>query len=277
MKFIGKLVGGLLGLIATRNPVGCGVGLAMGHAWDAGWLTPLLPGGSPQGAFLEPLFGLAGAVAKADGRVSAAEIAGAERLMKRLDLDDSKRQLAIRSFNAGKETEFDVRDAVQRLRIFAGFRAEMKLMVIEVLAEIGAADGHLHRAGDAMLAHIASGIGLDHDLATSVLHARRPPGSEWKQDPPGATRSGEANRRWRGPERPPAATPPPDPYAVLGVARFDDESTIRRAYRKKMALHHPDKMQARGVSGEALVIAEATARTINAAWEQIKLQRGFKS
>ncbi len=275
MKYLGKLVGGLLGLFATRNPIGCGVGIAMGHAWDAGWLTPLLPGATPHGAFLEPLFGLAGAVAKADGRVSTAEIEGAERLMRRLDLDESKRQLAIRSFNAGKETEVDVRDATQRLRVFAGFRAEMKLMVIEVLAEIGAADGHLHRAGDSLLARIATDIGVDRDLAASILHARRPPGSAWHSEPGGPARGGNTDTRGRGPSRPPLATPPPDPYQILGVARSDDEDTIRRAYRKKMTQHHPDKMQARGVAGEALVIAEATARTINAAWEQIKLQRGF--
>ncbi|MEO6065232.1 MAG: co-chaperone DjlA [Lysobacterales bacterium] len=270
MKFIGKIVGGVLGLFATRNPIGCGVGIALGHAWDAGWLTPLLPGAGPRGAFLDPLFGLAGAVAKADGRVTPAEIASVEKLMRRLDLDEPKRQTAIRAFNDGKESAFDVGDAARRLRIFSGFRSEMKLMVIEVLAEVGAADGHLHMAGDGMLSRIAQDLGIDPDMATSILHARRPPGSTW-------TGQGDARR-----EPPPrSAAPPPrsapvlDPYQVLGVSRLSSESVIRNAYRKQITKHHPDKMQAQGIAGDALKRAEDKAQAINAAWEQIKVQRGF--
>ncbi len=274
MKIIGKIVGGVLGLFATRNAIGCGVGIAVGHAWDAGWLAPLLPGATPRGAFLDPLFGLAGAVAKADGRVTPAEIASVEKLMRRLDLDDPKRQTAIRAFNEGKEGAFDVGTAARRLRAFAGFRTEMKLMVIEVLAEVGAADGHLHVAGDGMLSRIANDLGIDHDTAASILHARRAPGSEWRAD--GHAARGEARR-----EAPPRNAPPPrpaaptDPYQVLGVSRLAGESAIRDAYRKLIAKYHPDKMHARGVSGEALKRAEGKAQSINAAWEQIKVQRGF--
>lgn len=265
MKVIGKLIGGALGFIITRNPIGLGMGLALGHAWDAGWLGPLLPSASPRGAFLEPLFGLAGAVAKADGRVTAAEIASAENLMRRLDLDEPKRQDAIRAFNGGKETAFDVGDATRRLRSFAGFRREMKVMVIEVLAEVGAADGHLHAAGDGMISRIAHDLGVDADTAGTILHARRSPGA--------------ASARAEPPPRdapPPRAVSTLDPFQVLGVSRLADEGTIRDAYRKAIAKYHPDRMHARGVTGDALKRGEAKAQAINAAWESIKVQRGYR-
>ncbi len=268
MKVIGKFIGGIAGLIVTRNPVGCGVGIAVGHAWDAGWLTSLLPGARPRGAFLDPLFGLAGAIAKADGRVTPAEIASVENLMRRLDLDEPKRHSAIRAFNEGKESRFDVGDAARRLRLFSGFRGEMKLMVIEVLAEVGAADGQLHAAGDSMLSRIAQDLGLDQDATTSILHARRAPGG-----------AGRHERAQPGPSRREPPGPPPrvavDPYQVLGVSRIANESAIRNAYRKLITQYHPDKMQARGVTGEALKRAEDQSRAINAAWEQIKVQRGY--
>lgn len=273
MKYLGKIIGGALGWVVTRNFTGCGVGIALGHAWDAGWLAPLLPGAGPRGAFLDPLFGLAGAVAKADGRVTPAEIASVEKLMRRLDLDEPKRQTAIRAFNDGKENAFDVGDAARRLRAFAGFRGETKLMVIEVLAEVGAADGHLHMAGDGMLSRIAHDLGIDQDMAASILHARRAPGSAWRG---GHTAQGETRRE--PPPRnaaPPRASPALDPYQVLGVARSANESAIRNAYRKLITKYHPDKMQARGVAGDALKRAEDKAQSINAAWEQIKVQRGF--
>jgi len=274
MKVIGKLVGGIVGFFVTRNPIGCGVGIALGHAWDAGWLTSLLPGAGPRGAFLDPLFGLAGAVAKADGRVTPAEIASVEKLMRRLDLDEPKRHSAIRAFNEGKESGFDVGAAARRLRLFAGFRGEMKLMVIEVLAEVGAADGHLHLAADGVLTRIARDLGLDQDTATSILHARRAPGSAWRNE--GAAQPGP--RRAPPPRDaspPPRAVPAVDPYQVLGVSRIANESAIRNAYRKLITKYHPDKMQARGIAGDALKRAEDQSRAINAAWEQIKVQRGF--
>ncbi len=274
MKFLGKLLGGVLGFFATRNAIGCGVGIALGHAWDAGWLTPLLPTTGSRGAFLDPLFGLAGAVAKADGRVTPAEIASVEKLMRRLDLDEPKRQTAIKAFNDGKEAGFDIGGATRRLRAFAGFRGETKLMVIEVLAEVGAADGHLHAAGDGLIARIANDLGVDADTATSILHARRAPGSAWRGagDPRGQAR-GEPSPRSAPP--PARATPALDPYQVLGVSRLAGESTIRDAYRKLITRYHPDKMHARGIAGDALKRAETKAQAINAAWEQIKVQRGF--
>jgi len=48
MRVIGKVVGGVVGFVVARNPLGMVVGAVVGHAFDAGWIA--LPGGSAEPA-----------------------------------------------------------------------------------------------------------------------------------------------------------------------------------------------------------------------------------
>lgn len=60
-----------------------------------------------------------------------------------------------------------------------------------------------------------------------------------------------------------------DPYALLGVERSWSFEQLRRHYRKRVAENHPDRLIARGVPQEFIVIANDRLAAINAAWEQI--------
>src|SRR5581483_9094244 len=84
----------------------------------------------------------------------------------------------------------------------------------------------------------------------------------------------ERIRLERGRRGPPRALAGPDPYTVLGVARDADERTVKRAYRKLIGEYHPDRMS--GAPEELRRRAEARASEINAAWERIQSERGFK-
>src|SRR5687767_11093317 len=214
MKIWGKLVGALLGWVLFRHPIGAALGFALGHAWDEGWLMPQLEPPVAAGEFVGPLFALAGAVAKANGRVSEAEIGATERLMRRMALDEQQRRVAIASFNEGKVEGFDVDAAAQAMRAWCVRRGDQRLIVLEVLAEIGAADGGLAAAAEARLARIARVLAIPHAALEWVLHRYR------------------AQAR---PQQPRESAPAkPDPYAVLGIASGAPESEIRRAYRRLM-------------------------------------------
>ena len=65
-----------------------------------------------------------------------------------------------------------------------------------------------------------------------------------------------------------------DPYAVLGITREANEREIKRAYRKLISQHHPDKLG--DVPAELKRRAEERAREINAAYEKIRADRGIK-
>ena len=62
-------------------------------------------------------------------------------------------------------------------------------------------------------------------------------------------------------------------YKVLGVKETDDDQVIKKAYRKLMSEHHPDKLIAQGVPEEAIKMATEKAQTIQAAYELIKKHR----
>ena len=40
MRWYGKLIGAILGWMLLRHPAGAVLGAALGHAFDAGWLSP---------------------------------------------------------------------------------------------------------------------------------------------------------------------------------------------------------------------------------------------
>lgn len=54
-------------------------------------------------------------------------------------------------------------------------------------------------------------------------------------------------------------------YAILGVPRSADQAAIRAAYRRQMALYHPDKVAALGI--ELQKVAGERTKEINAAYD----------
>jgi DnaJ like chaperone protein len=62
---------------------------------------------------------------------------------------------------------------------------------------------------------------------------------------------------------------------VLGIDATASDGEVRRAYRRLIAKHHPDKLQSRGASPEMIRVAEERAREINAAYEQLRSSRGI--
>jgi len=61
-----------------------------------------------------------------------------------------------------------------------------------------------------------------------------------------------------------------DPYKLLGADPDWPYDRLKAQYRKRVAESHPDRMIARGVPPEFVVIANDRLATINLAWEQIE-------
>ena len=61
---------------------------------------------------------------------------------------------------------------------------------------------------------------------------------------------------------------------MLGIERGADERAIKRAYRKLISEHHPDRLG--DLPEDMRKRAEARASEINAAYERIKAEKGFK-
>ncbi len=259
MKFTGKLIGALIGWIVFRNPVAVVLGVLFGHLWDVGAIGS--QAAAPPRDFIGPLFGLAGAIAKSDGRVSEPEITATENLIARLGLSAAQRSEAIARFKDGKEESFNIDRAIADLRDWCRGRRDRAYILLDLLLEIVFAEGQLAPEKLAIVRKLCATLGV-HEQELAALAAMRgygfghAGGYRQSQQPPGATPQGK------------------DPYAVLGITRAASEREIKTAYRRLMSQHHPDKL---GDVPEALKRrAEERAREINAAYEKIRVERGIR-
>lgn len=248
---IGKFLGGLIGLALTRHWLGLVVGVALGHAWDQGWLTRWWRTRKPRGAMLVPLFELAGIVARADGAVSEREVAAVETLIARMGLDAANRNRAVIHFDRGRDGDASVDEALDELAQFAGDNRALAIVWLDQLAAIAFADGTLDPNAAALLARSAKRFGVAGAEYDDLI-ARRARGDAAQSRGPGLA----------------------DPYAVIGVVPTADEATIRAAWRRLIAQYHPDR-QADAASADRAIDASRDAASINAAWEQIRSERGW--
>ena len=267
MNIVGKLVGALLGYLLLRHPFGIVLGGFFGHLWDIGALRPQPLRQGPQNSFIAPLFALAGAIAKSDGRVSEQEIAATENLMSRMQLGADQRAGAIDRFNAGKQPGFEVHAAIADLRSWAGGRRDLAFLLLDMLLDVVYAEGPLAPNKFVLVRKLCRELGV-HERELAALAAMR--GYAYAA---GGPRAGADNAYGgRGPARDQGTTGR-DPYAVLGLGHDANEREIKRAYRKMISQHHPDKLG--DVPAELKRRAEERAREINAAYERIQAQRGF--
>lgn len=67
-----------------------------------------------------------------------------------------------------------------------------------------------------------------------------------------------------------------DAYNVLGVDESASAQEVKRAYRKLMSEHHPDKLAAKGLPPEMMELAKQKAQELQAAYDLIRKEKGFK-
>ncbi|MBN8279097.1 MAG: co-chaperone DjlA [Gammaproteobacteria bacterium] len=273
MAWIGKVGGGILGLI-VGGPVGALIGSALGHQFDRGAGGDLLAGlGGPgddssaatwsaadrQRLFFRTTFQGLGALAKADGRVSEAEIDAARALMAELRLPEATVREAIGWFTEGKHPEFPLRERVLVLRRACRGEPELLRTFIEIQMDFLLGKPAITSAERALLLIMTDALGVGRmDLARleAILRARR----SFRQQRPGAA---------------PARTLD-GAYRALGLDTSATDADVKTAYRRLMNQHHPDKQAARGLPDSLLESAKERTHEIRAAYELIREARGMK-
>jgi len=256
---IGYLMGGFWGLL---------IGLALGAMFDRHLPKLLLFGltnfvakhqAEIQRAFFESTFTIMGHIAKADGRVSEEEIKLARQVMQRMNLDETATREAMRLFGEGKSSFFDLETQLHKLNTVIARQPHLCQMFIEIQLGVGFADGDLDAAERAILLKVCAALGLsEYDFARlenavrAEIHAHRPGG------------------------RAAGGMPMDDAYAILGIESSASDAEVKKAYRRLMSQHHPDKLAAKGLPKEMMKIAEQKTHEIRTAYERIREQRGFK-
>ncbi len=259
MSWWGKVVGGAFGFM-LGGPLGALLGAALGNYFDAGLDSTgtgdFLGRGSTervQTAFFTATFSIMGYIAKSDGHVSRTEIELAERVMQQMRLSPRQRQVAIDLFNAGKEDDFPFLQVLAQFRQEAARRRTLLQMFLEIIVATAFADGALDAEERKLLHDITAQLGFAPEQLDRLL-SRISGQTQFAQ-----TKSSEEQLR--------AA------HKLLGVAEGASGADVKRAYRRQMNQHHPDKLVAKGLPDEMMDIATRKAQEIKAAYELIKASR----
>jgi DnaJ like chaperone protein len=275
LSIVGKLVGGILGFMVGRFP-GMLIGILIGHFYDqAVDARRTRPRGTPlevSERFFTATFEVMGHVAKADGRVSEAEIAAARKLMRELNFDGPQIHIAIGFYTRGKSPDFDLEDSVQKLVTAVGnqphlLRAFLELQVRAALEGVdmqGAARDVIFR-----LAELLDISRLELAHMEAVLRLRR---EQFRQGNGQGQRQGSGT----GSQSPPRSGMQLDAaYQILEVDPKATNADVQKAYRRQLSKHHPDKLKANGLPESMLEHAKQRTQQIIEAYELIKSARGM--
>jgi len=259
----GKIIAGLIGL-SVAGPIGVLIGIYVGHQFDKG-LGGLRPMSARQqaetrGAFFETVFSLLGHLAKADGRVSEAEISHAEALMGKMGLSGEHRKKAIGLFKVGSQGDFSIDATMDKFMAVCGRQNNLKRTLLNYLISLAIADGELHQSEQDVLRKIAGRLGFSGALFDQLI-AMIMAQSQFRQSGAGGSREPASAGKLKA------------AYVALGVKENDSDAQIKRAYRKLISENHPDKLIGQGMPEDMVKLATERTQEIQVAYELVVTSR----
>ncbi|MGO1247066.1 MAG: co-chaperone DjlA [Oceanisphaera sp.] len=265
----GKLIGFAFGFLIGNLP-GALLGLWLGHIVDKKLANAWVFNKSAQSEFLYTTFATMGHMAKSSGQVSSEEIRLAEQLMNQLRLQGEQRVQVQNAFREGKSVDFPLQDTLRRFRARVKDSRNLLRFFMEVQLQLAFADGELHPAEHRLLLMIARELGFsESELAQLLAFAEAQLNGAHQGFHQGAGQTG-------GRQQQPPADRLRDAYRILEVADDADDTEVKRAYRRQMSKHHPDKLASQGLPKEMMEMAKEKAQDIQQAWETIKSVRNIK-
>lgn len=220
MAVWGKIIGGVIGSIG--GPIGIGLGAALGHQLDKAADQV----GQKQQLGVAYMFILVAAMAKmakADGKISEAEIDRIDQLFKQLGFKGETKNAAIEIFRKEKDSNSDIGAYFEQFSQITKADLNQAQILYTILLEIAKADGHIHEAEV-------------HILRLAELKLRLPMGYTDREI--GSQHSSAKHAA-----------------EVLGISESASEAEIKKAFRDKCKQMHPDVLRSQGLPDELVQYA----------------------
>jgi DnaJ like chaperone protein len=233
----GKWIGGGLGW-AFGGPIGAILGFAMGSVLDGVKIEKGYYQGTARGDFAMSMLVLSAAVMKADGKVVRSELDYVRNFfLSQFGVDETNRLIQI--LKEVLKQDINVVDVSIQIGNFMDYPS--RLQMLHYLFGIANADAQVDPAEERVIEQISGYMGVDPSDFSSIR----------------AMFAGQVNSSYDILELTPDAT--------------DDE--VKKAYRRLAIQYHPDKVAHLGE--DIRKAATEKFQTLNAAYEQIKKQRGM--
>ncbi len=272
MRIWGKVLGFLFGFMLSKNLFGALLGLWLGHIFDRsrGFDFDGLSQGeeddvSRQAVFFYTAFSVMGHVAKAKGQVTNHEIAFASAYMDKLGLNNELRQQAQDAFREGKMAGFPLKERLRKFKRICGNRHDLFLMFLEIQIQVAFSDGDLDSQEREVLHTIAKFLGYSSRQLDNLLEMIIA-GAAFHQQQAGQGYQQRAGASFN------SVNQIDNAYKVLGVTKDSSKAEIKKAYRKLMSQHHPDKLIAKGLPPAMMEAAKEKTQDIQAAYDLISKQ-----
>ncbi len=261
----GKILGALFGLALLKLP-GLVLGVVVGHLIDQ-WLQTKLGSweglqsvfgqDDEQALFMYSTFAAMGHIAKATGLVTPAHIAQATHFMQQLGLNSLQQKEAQAAFRDGKAVNFPFRAQITEFYQRYKRRPDVLQLFLEIQLSIACVAGRVEGEQYQLLVQVAECLAIPKSALDRMLLAYQAQ-ARFQQGQASGNNNGQGLL---------AA------YQILGCTPEMSEQEIKRAYRKLMAQHHPDKLMAQGVPAAMLEVAKRRTQDIQAAYETVKQAR----
>lgn len=263
----GKILGGFFGMALAKWP-GLLIGIAIGHWFDRSFRSSFEGAGGfaalkressdPQGLFMFSTFAVMGHLAKADGVVTQAHIDKASLFMQQLGLDNTQQMEAQRAFREGKAVDFPLQAQLGQLKQAFRWRPDLLQMFLEIQISVAYVDARLSQTELQLLQQVAHALAISASKLQYLL-------GRYEAEARFANRSAQAEVK---------ASTIDDAYQLLGVKSDCSEAELKKAYKKQMAQHHPDKLMSQGLPKEMLELAKRKTQDIQAAYELLRQRHG---
>ena len=259
MTVWGKILGAFFGFL-LGGPIGMLLGIFFGHKFDKARLGSHYGHHGYHGyrarqratrrSYFLATYAVMGHLAKAKGKVTEQDIYIATTFMDAMKLQGANRVDAQNAFREGKEADFPLETVLAQVRQYCNGQADLLRLFLEIQIQVAFTDADIHPAEYHILVAIAQGLGFSrHELEAALARAQ----------------SSSHNQKGNLQQA----------YGILGVTESDELKTVKRAYRKLMNEHHPDKLAATGLPPEMMEVAKQKTQEIQAAYDLIKKEKNW--